>query len=42
MDTRAWRAAVHGVTRIEHDFVTKQQESVQSIAQVQVIIFKRK
>ena len=28
--------------RVEHDFVTKQQQSVQSIAQVQVIIFKRK
>ena len=26
MDRGIWRAAVHGVTRIRHDFVTKQQQ----------------
>ena len=26
MDRRAWRAIVHGVTRVGHDLVTKQQQ----------------
>ena len=27
MDREAWRAAVHGVTRVGHDLATKQQRS---------------
>ena len=27
MDSRAWQATVHGVTRIRHDFATKQQQT---------------
>ena len=26
MDREAWRAAVHGVQRVGHDWVTEQQE----------------
>ena len=26
MDRGAWRATVHGVKRVEHDLVTKQQQ----------------
>ena len=25
-DRKAWRAAVHGVARVKHDFVTEQQQ----------------
>ena len=28
MDREAWHAAVHGVTRVEHNLVTEQQHSV--------------
>ena len=27
MDTRAWRTAVHGVTRVEHDLANKHHPS---------------
>ena len=35
MDRGAWRATVHGVTRVGHDLVTKSPPSVMLVSAVQ-------
>ena len=38
MDRGAWRAAVHGVTRVRHDLVTKQQLAEEQLKSWEIIL----